>query len=323
MAHRRYADNVRDQPVVAFRIARVVSPRAPSFSASDSLHGAWVLVVARRDDGGFVSTPAMIGGRIVSRCADRDVREYVLDASVPEAFAGAGVFDLAGRVVGFVARCDSRLVALPVAEVARLMATRDSSAVVLWERLGVEARPLNAAVRAYFGVDTGLLVTAVRDGAPVDHAGLGPGDIVAEIDGVPVDSALPPAVFGSLATADSHTLMIRRATSRRTTRLSISTQTSGLAESQTSFGIQLGGATAGVEIGRVQPGSLASRAGVRPGDRLLRVGRVPVMSATAGRRALAGLDVTDSLTFIVLARKLKAARLTFATSGSSPRNRVC
>jgi S1-C subfamily serine protease len=292
-----------DQPVVALPVARGDTTRTPSLAPSDSLRGAWALVVARRPGGGFVSTAGILGGTITTRCADRDVREYVLGVGVPDAFAGAGLFDLSGRVVGFVARCGGRLVALPVGEVTRLMAARDSLGALLWERLGVEARPLDAAARSYFGADSGLLVTAVRHDAPADRAGLFPGDIVAQVNGVPVDTVLPSSVLGSLATADSQVLVIRRPAARRTTRLSISTSAPGPAVAQTNFGIEFGrAAPAGVEIGRVQPGSLANRAGLRPGDRVLRIGRVPVNSTVSVQRALARLDATDSAAFVVFRR---------------------
>jgi S1-C subfamily serine protease len=291
-----------DQPVVAIRVTPGDETRTPSFAPSDSLHGQWVLVVARKGDGGVVSTAGIVGGSVTTRCADRDVREYVLGLSAPDAFAGAGLFDLSGRVVGFLARCGRRLVALPVGEVARLMAGRDSLGILLWDRLGVEVRPLDAAARSYFGADSGLLVTAVRADAAADVEGVVPGDIVAAINGVPVDSVVPRAVLGSLATADSQVLVIRLATARRTTRLSISTPTSSPA-APADFGIGFGrGTPAGVDVGRVQPGSLAHRAGLRPGDRLLRVGRIPVSSTAAAQRALVRLNVTDSATFIVFRR---------------------
>jgi hypothetical protein len=108
-----------DQSVVTLRIVRGDTMRTPSFATSDSLQGEWALVVAHRDDDGFVSTPAIVGGTITTRCADRDV---------------------SGRVIGFMARCGDRLVALPVGEVPGLMGTRDSLGVMLWECLGIEAR---------------------------------------------------------------------------------------------------------------------------------------------------------------------------------------
>ena len=290
-----------DQPVVALGIARGDTTRKPSFATSDSLQGEWALVVARRDGNRFVSTPAIVGGTITTQCTGRDVREYVLGVNVPAAFAG--VFDLSGRVIGFMARCGDRLVALPLGEVANLMVTRDSLGGMLWERFGVEVRPLDVAARTYFGADSGLLVTAVRDDAPAARAQLVPGDILAEIDGLAVDSVLPPVVLGSLATADSHVVVIRRGKAQRTARLSIATSASGAETAHTGFGIEFGrGAPGGVEIDRVQTGSLADRAGVRHGDRLVRVGRVPVNSAATAPRALARLDLTDSAMFVVFRR---------------------
>jgi len=224
--------------------------------------------------------------------------------SVPDAFAGAGVFDLTGRVVGFVARCNGRLVALPVGEVGVLMVGRDSLGALLWARLGVEARLVHATERSYFGGDSGLLLTAVRDDSPADQARMTPGDIVVEINGAAVDSGLPPLAFASLATADSQVIVVRRTAARGTTRLSIPTPGSGSAVAQSGVGIELTRTVRpeGVEIDRVQPGSLAARAGLRPGDRLLRIGRASVTSTPVALRVLDRLDVTDSAAFIVFRR---------------------
>ncbi|CAN5735638.1 hypothetical protein BH23GEM11_BH23GEM11_15620 [soil metagenome] len=47
--------------------------------------------------------------------------------------------------------------------------------------LGAEVTPLNAGLAGYFGVDAGLLVTQVVDGAPGDRGGLSPGDVVVQV----------------------------------------------------------------------------------------------------------------------------------------------
>ena len=50
-------------------------------------------------------------------------------------------------------------------------------------RLGVEVIELGPQLANYFGVETGLLVTAVRDGTAAAEAGLRAGDVVTTVDG--------------------------------------------------------------------------------------------------------------------------------------------
>lgn len=53
---------------------------------------------------------------------------------------------------------------------------------------GAEMRPLNPGLAAYFGVERGVLVTAVADDTPAHQAGLRGGDVVVSVRGVPVAS---------------------------------------------------------------------------------------------------------------------------------------
>jgi len=54
--------------------------------------------------------------------------------------------------------------------------------------LGAEVTPLNAGLAGYFGVDAGLLVTQVVEGAPGDRGGLTPGDVIVRVGARPVST---------------------------------------------------------------------------------------------------------------------------------------
>ena len=47
---------------------------------------------------------------------------------------------------------------------------------------------LNEGLAEYFHVDGGVLVVDVLDGSPADEAGLRPGDVVAAVDGILLES---------------------------------------------------------------------------------------------------------------------------------------
>jgi len=54
--------------------------------------------------------------------------------------------------------------------------------------LGAEVTPLNAGLAGYFGVDAGLLVTQVVEGAPGARGGLTPGDVIVRVGTGPVST---------------------------------------------------------------------------------------------------------------------------------------
>jgi Do/DeqQ family serine protease len=60
---------------------------------------------------------------------------------------------------------------------------------------GLTVRPLTEEDRANLKVESGVVVTEVRDGSPADDAGIVPGDVVEEVGGKPVSS---PTEFSRL-----------------------------------------------------------------------------------------------------------------------------
>jgi hypothetical protein len=170
------------RPVAVVRVSPRDSARTPLLAPSDSMRGEWALIVARRRDGGVVSAVGVVGGRLTTMCGRQVVSEYVIGVPFHDGLAGAALFDLSGRVVGIVARCGWRLIALPAGEMMRVLAAGDSLGAELQARLGVVTRPLDADTRRYFQTDSGLLVVEVADASPGSRAGLQPGDVLVRLD---------------------------------------------------------------------------------------------------------------------------------------------
>ena len=293
----------RARPIVALS-ASGDATRSALVVASDSMRGDWALVVARRADGGFVSTAGVVGGRVPTRCDGYDIREYVLGVPLPDAFAGAGVFDLEGRVIGIVAQCGSRLAALPVGEMRKLLSDPQSLGMRLRTRFGVVVAPLDSVARSYFGADSGLLVMSVDDGGPADRAGWMPGDVIIRVDGDTLGTEIVAPEIDSIAAVDSHVVVIRRDGALRTTRLTRGTSAASRSDAGNDLGVSLGrpASTRGVAIDAVRPGSPADSAGLHAGDRLIRIGKTTITSAAAGQRLLDRRGLTDSATFVVFER---------------------
>jgi hypothetical protein len=105
---------------------------APLAAPDDSTDHGWVLVVGRRADGEVISLSGLAGGRLTTSCGGREASEIALGVPLYDALAGAGVFSVDGRLLGVVARCPERLLALTVGAATRLLAAdsvaRDSTA---------------------------------------------------------------------------------------------------------------------------------------------------------------------------------------------------
>jgi hypothetical protein len=81
-----------------------------------------VLVVGRDPGERIVSWYGMSGGRSYGRCGPRIVEKYVLGLPLTPELAGAGVFDLAGKLRGMVVDCGDGYAAVTGSEVRRLLA---------------------------------------------------------------------------------------------------------------------------------------------------------------------------------------------------------
>ena len=292
------------RPIVA--VPRAAVPAGATQSAdsvrrgvaivADSMHVGWIVLVGRDSDGEVRSAQFFAGGRATTSCDGATARRYVLGAPLDASLAGAGVFRLDGSALGLAVWCDGELVALPAHEVRRLLAERPAPAID--SALGFTVATTSAQVRSFVGSDTALLVTFVRAGSAADEAGLEAGDVLLAIDGRPAAAALELLSDG-LATADSLALVRRRERGPSTVILRPTDGAGG-----ESLGVVLTTSTAspGVPVGRIRPGSPAERAGLRAGDRLVRIGTAVVTSTATADRLLAAAGGDERPTLVVVAR---------------------
>jgi hypothetical protein len=111
-----------ERPVVMMLPLLSDTLRPPVAPATDSLTTDWLLVVGRDPTNRVISAYGISGGRAMAACGSKPIEKLVIGMSVGPEFAGAGIFDLAGRLRGMVVRCgDEHLAAIPTLEVARLL----------------------------------------------------------------------------------------------------------------------------------------------------------------------------------------------------------
>ncbi len=96
------------------------SSRVPIDTAS--VANGWLVIVGKDAGNRVISWNGIGGGFTTTPCQSRQLDKIVI--SVPQApeFAGAGVFDLTGRLVGLVVNCGANgLTAIPPTEIARAL----------------------------------------------------------------------------------------------------------------------------------------------------------------------------------------------------------
>jgi serine protease Do len=201
--------------------------------------------------------------------------------------AGAGLFDLDEALVAVVLSCEGRYTALSPESVTLGLAQGRSLEGRLGARFGLHVVPLDDAVRSHLGATSGVLVSEVWTGFGGDLAGLRPGDVIVGLDGSPVTSPGDLQPLLSPAEQAEAALDVWRARKRREVRLlARAFETPRPPDTEAAPGLGLLPPPEGFPVGPVAPGGPAAEAGIREGDRLLRVdSRAPGTPAEA-RRAL-------------------------------------
>lgn len=224
------------------------------------------------------------------------------DAALNPGNSGGPLLDRRGRVAGLnTAVAEPAIMnvgvsfAIPAAvvfDVARRL-QRDGASPP--PHLGISVSSLDQALAEAMGLSSGqgLILNAVAPGSPAATAGLAVGDIVLSLDGAPVglprdlDRALLPRLAG-----EDVILTVRRGGARIETAVTLAE--GGLDAEAPGPGVAMAASDEyglrfasnadtqdGALVARVRPGSPASRAGFRPGDRVL---------AVNGRTVADGLD---------------------------------
>ena len=286
-------------PSLAGETQRADSIRRGIVIAPDSTDVGWIVLAGRDSGGGVISAQFLAGGRAAITCDGASIERYVLGAPLDGSLAGAGVFRLDGTVLGLAVWCDGELVAVPARQIRRLLVER--SAIPVESALGFRVAAASPLVRSFVGSDTALLVTFVRAGSVADDGGLEAGDVLLAIDGGAATASTERLSAGPSAPTDSMVILRRREGGVATVTLRPAPEDVDGA----AFGVELATSVVprGVPVARIRSGSPAARAGLRPGDRLVRVESTAVTSAEAAERLLAAAGGGGRATLVVVTRE--------------------
>lgn len=265
------------------------------------------------------------------------------DAAINPGNSGGALVDLKGRLLGINTAIASRTggsngigFAIPSAMAKRVMAglIRDGRVDRGW--LGVAIQRVDARLATAFrmGSRRGVLVADVRPGSPAAKAKLQRGDVIMTVDGVPVHA--PSHLRNVIASKGSKrkvhlklwrdgkakqmSVRLGRAPTRQIATRSEQRRAPagkwGLAVAaldavtQQRFRIPQGmiprrpdGARQGVVVVRIQPGSAAERAGLRPGAVIVAVGRQTVTSPANFVSRVRAMGATKQLLLRIVSRR--------------------
>jgi len=193
--------------------------------------------------------------------------------------------------------------------------------------LGVSIQELSPDLATQFGVQEpkGVLVSEVLDDSPAKRAGFERGDVIVEFDGKPVENptqlrnAVAQTVIGRKATVKVmrdkrlRSLEVTIAEQPKTVAQAGSEEEGGSARpaglladievrelnSDLASRLGLGGSERGVAIVRVRADSVAEEAGLKEGDLVLEVNRMPVPSLTVYERVVSKLGKAQPVLLLI------------------------
>jgi serine protease Do len=296
--------------------------------------GDWVLAI-----GSPLGFDHSVTAGIVSATDRNDVRiaeyeSYIqTDAAINPGNSGGPLVDLTGKVVGINTALISKTglyegigLAIPSALARRVVESLIKKGKVIRGYLGVIIAPLNTALadQLQLSSNAGALVVEVQPGGPAEAAGLKAGDVIVRLAGH--DVVDPNALRNLTAGLDAGTqvpLRYYRQGEAHTVTATIE-DLPPAPEVLTLLGFRIrprsappGGRPA-LEVDRVIAGSAAFSAGLRPGMRILAVGKVPVTTLPEFEMAVRQFDRSRGLTLVVQSPDGRIVQLQLA--GSPSRN---
>jgi serine protease Do len=170
--------------------------QAASLGDSDTLEvGEWVVAIGQpygltsTVTAGIVSAKGRHGDDI-GRGLNQGYWDFIqTDCAINPGNSGGPLYDMRGRLVGvntaIRAQAQGLAFAVPVNMVKRVLSDWKRHGRVMRGWLGMRALdPRELGLR----LEQGVIVGAVARGGPLDRAGIGRGDLILELDGVPVEN---------------------------------------------------------------------------------------------------------------------------------------
>jgi serine protease Do len=283
--------------------------------------GDTVLAVGNPFGVGQTLTMGIISAKGRANLGIADYEDFIqTDASINPGNSGGPLVNMAGQVIGINTAILSRTgasigigFAIPSNMAREIMQALIENGRVVRGFVGVMIQEIDRdlAQALSLPVDRGVLVSDTAPGGPAARAGLRRGDVIVAVDGEPISSTGQLKNTIAAAGAGAH-LKLRLQRDGKTLDVPVTLAELPTPEAEPprpseihgdeSMGLELApldeaarrrfrvprDVKGGVLVTGVVPGSVAARAGIRPGDLVLGVGRRSVGSPAEFHRLVAG-----------------------------------
>ena len=227
------------------------------------------------------------------------------DASINPGNSGGPLINMNGEVIGINTAINAQGsgigFAIPINMVKEMLPDLKEKGRYARSWIGIRIQPMTPELAETYELDKpeGALVSEVVEGGPAQNAKIEDGDLIIEFNGKPVRSSSDLPLYASLAgVGKTVPLVVLRDGKRKKLKITLGEfPTEGLASAQAperdanSIGITVSDITAelrerfglrlksGVLLKEIEPGSPAARAGLRPGDVILKINGQRVVKA--------------------------------------------
>lgn len=265
-------------PIATVRMSDIQGLAVPRRRPATAIAtGAWAVAVWRRARA-ITFVPAHFLGTAQVRCGERPVEELLASVAWTRDMAGGGVFDLDGSLIAVILPCGERFAAVGVGSVETMLRDGRSIEGRVRGRYGVQFGFLTEAEQEHFARSPGVIVREIWTGGLADRAGLRPGDILVAINAEPIGTLGQLEPLGDAVDVDTFDVAVIRAEAIVTVVLP--TDQAVLDAPHEVYpmpGIVWELPPAGYRISGIVEDGPADMAGIRAGDRLVRIaGEEPV-----------------------------------------------
>jgi len=254
------------------------------------------------------------------RSEDHIYRNFIqTDASINPGNSGGPLLNIEGELIGINTAIYQKAhgigFAIPINKAKRIVKELLRAGEVRFPWLGLETQELTSELKNYFGLPkeiTGLIVSDVIQGGPAAGAGVKRGDILLDLEGIPISSSGDYRdALGEFTPSDPLRVTVFRKGKKLGVQVQPATFPLDLALDLVyrRLGIKIGevdkasrekyGLMGGVFITQVRQESESSRVGLERGDLLLKINNMPVNSLDEFNRAISRYRHLPSLTLLV------------------------
>ncbi|MCB2264048.1 MAG: DegQ family serine endoprotease [Candidatus Thiosymbion ectosymbiont of Robbea hypermnestra] len=297
-------------------------------TAKDLRVGEWVLAIGSPFGFDHSATAGIVSAKGRSLPSENYIPFIQTDVAINPGNSGGPLFDLNGKVVGVNSQIYSRTggfmglsFAIPIDVAMNVVEQLKATGRVSRGWLGVRIQAVTQELAETFGMDQprGALVAQLFSDSPAEKADLRVGDVIVRFNGkaVPTHNALPPLVGATRVDEPARLEVLRGGRIQELTVVigelpdegELVADAKSQSTSANSIGLvvgdlnaeqrdQLGLPQGGVIVQEIKPGA-AERAGIGPGDVILRFDNQPVESAARFRELLEEVEPGRSVAVLI------------------------